>query len=163
MRAQYTSVAASWTRWLMPQVWKQAHQRHARTYKRTLPKIKLCSRTEALVSREAEVSLLALQIVLAEAVQRQRRAGVTMIVLGSARQELLRIRGAITTTIGAKLGPWQRRWYERRLARVQAGGGGQKVKRPWPRRKNHRAPKPPKILVLPTRLKRRIDKMLHAA
>ena len=108
MRAQYTSVAASWTRWLMPQVWKQAHQRHARTYKRTLPKIKLCSRTEALVSREAEVSLLALQIVLAEAAQRQRRAGVTMIVLGSARQELLRIRGAITTTIGAKLGPWQR-------------------------------------------------------
>src|SRR5438445_4093719 len=79
-----------------------------RTYKRTLPKIKLCSRTEALVYREAEVSLLGLQLLLAQAAARQRRDGVPVLVLGSARQELLRVRGAITTTIGARLGPWQR-------------------------------------------------------
>jgi hypothetical protein len=134
-----------------------------RTYKRTLPKIKLCCRTEALVYREAEVSLLALQILLAQTALKQRQSGVAVIVMGSARQELLRIRGAITTTIGTKLGPRQRQAYQRQLARVQAGGGGRKVRRQWPRRKDHKAPKPPKIRVLPMRLKRRITKMFQAA
>ena len=46
----------------------------------------------------------------------------------------------------------------RRLARVQAGGGGRKVRRKWPRRKDHKAPKPPKLRVLPKRLQARINK-----
>lgn len=130
-----------------------------RTYKRTLPKIKLCCRTEKLVYREAEVSLLGLQLLLAQGAAKRRAGGRTTIVLGSARQELLRIRGEMTTAIGAELGPRQQRWYRERLARVRAGGGGRKVRRKWPRRKDHKAPKPPKIRVLPRRLKARINKL----
>jgi hypothetical protein len=130
-----------------------------RTYKRTLPKIKLCSRTEALVYREAEVSLLGLQLLLAQAASRQRTDGEAVIVLGSARRQLLRIRAEITTALGECLGPWQRRWYRERLAQVRSGGGGRKVRRKWPRRKDHKAPKPPKLRVLPKRLKARIHRL----
>src|SRR6266851_456899 len=134
-----------------------------RTYKRTLPKIKLWSRTEALVYREAEVSLLGLQLVLAQSAAKCRHDGKAVIVMGSPRQELLRIRSLITTTIGVTLGPWQRQWYQRRLAHVQTGGGGRKIRRKWPRRKDHKAPKSPKIRVLPKRLKAKMAKRLNAA
>ena len=130
-----------------------------RTYKRTLPKVKLWSRTEALVYREAEVSLLALQVVLAQAVERQRQDGALVVVRGSPRQTLARLRGEMTTTIGAALGPWQQRWYQDALAAARSGGGGKKkVRRKWPRRKDHKAPKPPKIRVLPERLKAKMAK-----
>lgn len=132
-----------------------------RTYKRTLPKIKLASRTEALVYREAEVSLLGLQLLLAQAAVRQRREGTVVIVMGSARAQLLRVRGEITTRIGERLGPWQLRWYREQLAQVRAGGPGRKVRRSWPRRKPHRAPKPPKLRVLPKRLQARIHKHIR--
>jgi hypothetical protein len=134
-----------------------------RTYKRTLPKIKLWSRTEALVYREAEGSLLGLQLVLAQATAKGRHEGQPVLVLGSPRQELLRIRSQLTTMIGVALGPWQQRWYQRHLAQVQAGGGRRKVRRRWPRRKDHKAPKPPKIRVLPKRLKAKMAKRLNAA
>jgi hypothetical protein len=133
-----------------------------RTYKRTLPKIKLVSRTEALVYREAEVSLLGLQLLLAQGATRRRQDGAPVIVLGSARQELLRMRGEMITTIGAQLGPRQQRWYREQLARVNAGGAGRKVRRKWPRRKDHKAPKPPTIRGLPLRLKARMGKLLLA-
>ncbi|MBA4040175.1 MAG: transposase, partial [Planctomyces sp.] len=51
-----------------------------RTYKRTLPKVKLWSRTEALVYREAELALLALQVLSAQAVRPQRAAEGTVLV-----------------------------------------------------------------------------------
>jgi hypothetical protein len=133
-----------------------------RTYKRTLPKIKLWSRTEALVYREAEVSLLGVQILLAQAAAKRPHNGVAVLVVGSARQELLRVRGEITTTLGAELGPWQQRWYRQALACLHAGGTGRKVRRKWPRRKDHKAPKPPKLRVLPKRLKARINKEFPA-
>lgn len=129
-----------------------------RTYKRTLPKVKLCSRTEALVYREAEVSLLGLQVLLAQAARQRRQGGEAVIVLGSARQELLRLRGSITTALGERLGPRQRRWYQERLAQVQASGGGRRVRRKWPRRKDHKAPKPPELRVLSGRLKIKMRK-----
>jgi len=134
-----------------------------RTYKRTLPKLTLCSRTEALVYREAEVALLGLQVLQAQAARPRRSEGVAVLVLGSARQELLRLRGEITTTLGRDLGPWQQRWYREQLAQVRAGGPGRKVRRPWPRRKDHKAPKPPKLRVLPKRLKAKMAKRLKAA
>jgi hypothetical protein len=129
-----------------------------RTYKRTLPKIKLCSRTEALAYREAEVSLLGLQLLLAQAAAKRRCDSAAVIVLGSARQQLLRIRGEITTSLGVDLGPRQLRWHREQLAHVHSGGGGRKVRRKWPRRKDHKAPKPPKLRVLPKRLQARINK-----
>jgi hypothetical protein len=132
-----------------------------RTYKRTLPKIKLRSRTEALVYREAEVSLLGLQLLLAQAVSRRRTGSGVVLVMGSARSQLLWIRGEITTSLGACLGPWQQRWYKEQLAQVRAGGAGRKVRRKWPRRKDHKAPKPPKLKVLPKRLKARINRLFR--
>jgi Transposase DDE domain len=143
--------------------WRWGVEGVFRTYKRTLPKIKLWSRSEKLVYREAEVSLLGLQLLLAQAASIRRGEGAAVIVLGSARRELLRIRGVITTTLGERLGPWQRRWYRERLAQIQQGGPGRKVRRKWPRRKDHKPPKPPKIRVLPPRLKAKIAKWLNAA
>jgi hypothetical protein len=143
--------------------WRWGVEGVFRTYKRTLPKIKLWSRTEALVYREAEVSLLGLQLLLAQAAWIRRGDGPALIVLGSARVELLRLRGVITTVLGERLGPRQRRWYRQRLARIQPGGRRRKVRRPWPRRKDHKPPKPPQIRVLPRRLKRKITKWLNGA
>jgi hypothetical protein len=143
--------------------WRWGVEGVFRIYKRTLPKIKLWSRTEALVYREAEVSLLGLQLLLAQAASTPRGAEGRVIVLGSARVALLRIRGTITTTIGEALGPWQRRWYRQRLAQIQMGGSGRKVRRKWPRRKDHKPPKPPKIRVLPRILKAKMAKRMHTA
>jgi hypothetical protein len=134
-----------------------------RTYKRTLPKIKLWSRTEALVYREAEVSLLALQLLLLHSAGTRRLATRAALVLGSPRQGLLRLRGEMTTTIGAGLGPRQRRAYQAQLERVCHGGPAKKVRRKWPRRKDHKPPKPPKLRVMPTRLKARMQRCFHAA
>jgi len=60
------------------------------------------------VYREAEISLLGLQLLLAQAASTQQGEGGRVIILGSARVHLLRIRGVITTTLGERLGPWQR-------------------------------------------------------
>jgi hypothetical protein len=143
--------------------WRWGVEGVFRTYKRTLPKIKLWSRTEKLVYREAEVSLLGLQLLLAQAASIRRDEGGPVIVMGSARAELLRLRAAITTTLGERLGPWQRRWYRARLAQIQSGGAGRKVRRKWPRRKDHKPPKPPKLRVLPRVLKNKMEQQLHAA
>lgn len=132
-----------------------------RSYKRTLPKIKLRSRTEALVYREAEVSLLALQLLLAQQLRQQRRGGQVVLVAGSVRQGLLGVRGEILTTLGALLGPRQQRWYQAQLAEVHGGGPGPKVRRKWPRRKDHKPPKAPKLKEMPPRLKARMKRHLN--
>jgi len=143
--------------------WRWQIEGTFRTYKRTLPKIKLCSRTEALVYREAEVSLLALQLLLAQQVRRQRYGSQVVLRLGSARQGLLQVRSEITTLIGSQLGPRQRRWYQEQLAEVRGGGPGRKVRRQWPRRKDHKPPKAPKLRVMPQRLKAKMNRHLNAA
>ena len=134
-----------------------------RTYKRTLPRIKLWSRTEALAYREAEVSLLALQLLLLQSVGRRRLETGVVMVLGSPRRMLLRLRGEITITLGAALGPRQRRAYQAQLEEVRAGGPGKKVRRKWPRRKDHKPPKPPKLRVMPRHLKVKSERYFNAA
>jgi Transposase DDE domain len=129
-----------------------------RVYKRTLPKIKLSSRTEALVYREAELSLLGLQLLLAQAAHCSRKTGEAVIVMGSAREQLLKFRGEMTISLGSRLGPLQQRWYRAELAQIHSGHFWNKVRRKWTRRKNHKAPKRPKLRVLPKRLKARINK-----
>lgn len=134
-----------------------------RTYKRTLPRIKLWSRTEALVYREAEVSLLALQLLLLQTVGQRRSGQAVVLVTGSPRQALLRLRGEITTTLGARLGPRQQRAYLTRLQEVRSGGPGKKVRRKWPRRKDHEPPKAPKVRVMPRSLKPKLRRYFNAA
>jgi hypothetical protein len=143
--------------------WRWRIEGTFRTYKRTLPKIKLCSRTEALVYREAEVSLLALQLLLAQQLRRQRDGNQVLLLLGSARQGLLRVRSEITTVIGSRLGPRQQLWYRAQLAEVRSGRAGGKVRRKWPRRQDHQPPKQPKLRVMPQRLKAKMKRHLDAA
>ena len=77
--------------------WRWRNEGLFREYKRLLQKVKLSSRTVALVHREAEGSLLALQLLLALAVQTP--AGQPVALPGSPRRELLRLRGAITAAL----------------------------------------------------------------
>ena len=116
-----------------------------------------------LRSRKAEVSLLALQLLLLQSVGHRRVGAAVVLVMGSPRQTLLRMRGEITTTIGAELGPRQQRAYQARLQEVRVGGPGKKVRRKWPRRKDHKPPKPPKLRVMPTRLKTKLRRYFKAA
>jgi hypothetical protein len=140
--------------------WRWRSEGVFRTYKRTLPKLKLWSRTEALVYREAEVSLLALQLLLVQGIR--CRPGARMSS-GSPRQTLLRWRGEITTTIGSQLGPRQLQRYRRQLEQIRAGGPGRKVRRKWPRRRDHTPPKPPHVRVLPAELKAKMSNYFDAA
>jgi hypothetical protein len=132
-----------------------------RTYKRTLGKVKLQSRTLALVHREVEGSLLAVQLLLAQgtyalSVMHQAKA------VCSARQALQEIRAEIA----AHLGPRQKATYLRRLAqatreRRQRRSG--KVSRPWTSRNDHKPPKPPKILKMDSKQKQLVEKQLRVA
>jgi hypothetical protein len=137
--------------------WRWQIEGTFRTYKRTQLTIKLRSQTEALVYREAEVSLLALQLLLAAEMRSQNRG------TKSARETLLHLRGEITTLIGSKLGPRQQARYRDNLAVVRSGSPRKKVRRKWPRRKDHKPPKPPKLRVMSERIKSRMQRHLGAA
>jgi hypothetical protein len=139
--------------------WRWQIEGTFRTYKRTQSTIKLRSRTEALVYREAEVSLLALQLLLAGEMRPQSQ----VLVVESPRRTLLKLRGDITILIGSKLGPRQKARYRTALAEVRSGGPRKKVRRKWPRRKDHKPPKPPKLRVMTERLKNKFQQHLGAA
>jgi hypothetical protein len=135
-------------------------------YKRMLSKLKLESRTVALVHREAEVSLLALQLLLAMTVQEARCGRETVLIMDSPRRMLLRIRGQ-TTGLLRSLGPHQFTHYQERLAVVRTGDRPRrrsaKVRQEWPRRKVHKPPKPPRIRVMGEALKAKMAKVLLRA
>jgi hypothetical protein len=130
-----------------------------RTYKRTLGKVKLQSRTVALVHREVEGSLLAVQLLLAQGTYALAVRCQTQMIC-SARRVLQEIR----KEIDAQLGPRQRATYLRRLAeagRERRQRTSKKVARPWIGRNDHKPPKPPKILKLNKAQKRLFEKNLH--
>jgi Transposase DDE domain len=138
-----------------------ANEGFFRTYKRTLGKVKLQSRTIALVHREVEGSLLAVQLLLAQgtyalAVLNKTRA------LCSARQALQEIRAEIA----AHLGPRQKGTYLRRLAQATREcrqRTSDKVSRPWTARNDHKPPKPPKLRKIDSKQKQLLEKQLQAA
>src|SRR6202171_1947919 len=70
--------------------WRWRNEGLFRSYKRTLGKVKLLSRTVALVHREMEGSLLAVQLLLAQGAVALHQAGETKL-LPSARLILLEI------------------------------------------------------------------------
>lgn len=148
--------------------WRWRNEGLFRYYKRMLAKVKLQSRTVALVHREAEGSLIALQLLLALATStRQGNANVTMVVLDrpeSPRRILLRIRGAIMERLRT-LGPRQFAAYQEMLERVRSEERrrtSSKVRQSWPRRKDHEPPKPPVILTMEEKFKTRLFKSLRA-
>lgn len=139
--------------------WRWRNEGLFRTYKRTLDKVKLQHRTVALVHREAEGSLLAVQLLLAiTALQHKDTAG-------SPRRTLLKIRGEVIAGI-ADLGPLQRRWYVQALQEIHGetpNRKSKKTRRVWPRRKEHKAPGPPNLRRLTNRQKVLMRKILRAA
>jgi hypothetical protein len=133
--------------------WRWESEGLFRAYKRTLAKVKLASRTVRLVHREAEGSLLALQLLLAQgalAVSSRRRGGEALPVC-SPRKVLLAIRQELSGRRGrcpAKYAARLRQAVRERRPRTSA-----KAVRAWPRRKPHRTPKPPHLRKLTARQK----------
>jgi hypothetical protein len=144
--------------------WRWRNEGLFRDYKRLLQKVKLSSRTVALVHREAEGSMLALQLLLALAVQTP--AGQPVALPGSPRRELLRLRGAITAAL-RRLGPRQFAQYQQMLTVVRSQERPErvsaKVRQEWARRKDHKPPKPPKLRVMNEALKAKLVKVLNVA
>ncbi len=125
--------------------WRWENEGLFRTFKRTLSKVKLTSRTVRLVHREAEAALLATQLLLAQGVKAV--SSKTQMRQCSPRQVLLVIRAVIVGKIGVR----QKAVCVKLLAkalREQRRRKSAKEKRPWPRRVAHKAQKPPKVLML---------------
>jgi hypothetical protein len=141
--------------------WRWRNEGLFRTYKRTLSKVKLSGRTVRLVHREAEGSLLAVQLLLAQGAVALRRAGAGSEARVSPRGVLRVIR----QEIASGLGPRQYEAYEARLGRarveVRRRRSG-KVRRAWPRRKPHKPPKAPHLRTLTEQLKALMIKVLKA-
>lgn len=143
--------------------WRWENEGQFRAYKRTLSKVKLVSRTVRLVHREAEGSLLALQLMLAQgvlAVSRRRSQGQAEPVC-SPRKVLLAIRQemyGLLRQAPAKYAEQLRQAVRERRQRTSA-----KAVRDWPRRKPHKAPKPPHLLKLTTAQKALIARLQATA
>ena len=125
----------------------------------------MMSRTVVQVHREAEGSLLATQMLLAQgALALQSTPPVK--VLPSARKVLLEIRFEIRNVVGMYLGPRQGQSYRQRLAQARWRKRRQKsakVRRRWPGRADHKPPGAPKILKMGTILKDKLAKTLATA
>jgi hypothetical protein len=146
--------------------WRWRNEGLFRTYKRTLGKVKLMSRTVAQVHREAEGSLLATQLLLAQGALGLQTATKPPAGPPSARKVLVEIRAEIRNITGMYLGPRQRHSYLERLARARWRDRDQrssKVRRPWPGRKDHKPPGRPQILKMGTILKDKMEHTLAAA
>jgi hypothetical protein len=145
--------------------WRWRNEGLFRQYKRMLAKLKLQSRTVKLMHREAEGSLIALQLLLALATQTRSQHGQVVVLgsLESPRRILLRIRGGITAEL-RKLGPRQFGTYQEMLERVRSEDRQRlspKVRQVWPRRASHKPTQPPVILTLADTLKTKILEALQ--
>jgi hypothetical protein len=135
--------------------WRWKNEGLFRTYKRMLGKVKLRSRTVAMVHREAESSLLALQLLLALAAKVVQQGQQRVLILDSPRRVLLNLRGEIAALLRS-LGPRQFAAYQRRLQEVRSEPWHRtcpKIRQHWPHKKAYKPPKPPKIRVMPPALK----------
>jgi hypothetical protein len=133
-----------------------------RTYKRTLKKVKLMSRTVRSIHREAEASMIATQIMLClgASAMPAPSSPKRLPVMSSPRKVLLEIRHDLKgrqrkgKPFSKRIAKHQR---ERRDRRTE------KEKREWARRKTHKPPQPPKVLRITSDLKSEIAKYLTAA
>jgi len=132
--------------------WRWQNEGCFRTYKHTLNKMKLVSRTVRLVHREAEGSWLALQLLLAQGVlaQQQRIVACQKISQEQAAEALYSPR-QILVAIRQEMRGGRRRGQASYEERLRAAWGEQRERtsakacRIWPRRKPHKPPKPPRL------------------
>jgi hypothetical protein len=142
--------------------WRWRHEGWFRTSKPTISNMKLSSRTVRLVHRQAEVSLLALQLLLAYADLAWRPKGATPgDIAVSPRTVLLAIR--------TELHGHENRRQPCDRERLQGCGVGwrcqisRKERRQWPRRTRHKPPGPPVLHTLGEEQKASIQKHFDAA
>jgi hypothetical protein len=135
--------------------WRWQNEGCFRTYKHTLKKVKLVSRTVRLVHREAEGSWLALQLLLMQGVlaQQERIRPYRLMRNEQAAELLYSPRGillAIRQEMHGRCGRGQPSYEERlRAARgEERSRTSAKASRDWPRRKPHKPPKPPQFRTL---------------
>ena len=145
--------------------WRWWNEGFFRTYKRTLGKVKLMSRTLSSVHREAEGSLLAVQMLLAQGSLALQQSDEVIVTLPSARHALLTIREEIRNVTGMYLGPRQRRTYLQRLTQIRRDRrrrrpNSDRIRQPWPGREDHKPPKAPKVLKMGNDLKRLLESIL---
>lgn len=144
--------------------WRWENEGLFRTYKQTLSKVKLVSRTVRLVHRELEGSLLAVQLMLAQAALKLHPCTSVwdQPVMASPRQVLLEIRREIRDASPSR----RRAAFAQRLARAtreRRQRTSNKTAREWPRRKPHKPPGPPQLHTLTEEQKTLRDQLLDAA
>jgi hypothetical protein len=144
--------------------WRWENEGLFRTFKRTLSKLRLLSRTVRLLHREAEGALLATQILLAHGtpVVATRDQPSTSPKRCSPRKVLLVIREVILGRIGVR----KRGAYRKHMAktmREQRRRTSSKTPRLWPSRTPHKPPKPPRFLKLSEKLTLLAHKLLRGA
>ncbi len=134
--------------------WRWENEGFFRTYKRTLNMVKLASRTVASIHREAEGSLLAIQLLLAMAADSLPASTEAKV---SPRQAVREIRREFQRLIGTRRAPPLSDRFARAL-REQRSRLTPKASREWPRRKPHKPPGAPQLLTIET-----IEKTLKTA
>jgi hypothetical protein len=140
--------------------WRWENEGFFRTYKRTLKKVTLMSRTLRLVHREAEASMIATQLLLCQgALAMPAPQKDELPVMCSPRGVLIEARRDISgrrqaTPFCDRIAGAQREHRVRTSA---------KQKREWPRRKPHTSPHPPVLLRLTHDQKLKIQHHLQAA
>jgi len=157
--------------------WRWQNEGCFRTYKHTLKKVKLVSRTVRLVHREAEGSWLALQLLLAQGVLAQKHRAEERIArrlattqpeadLPTQQEAGLYSPRLIIIAVRREMSGRHQRCdpsYEERLRQARGeerpGRTSAKASRDWPRRKPHKPPKPPKLLTLTDTQKSFLDKL----
>jgi hypothetical protein len=143
--------------------WRWRNEGLFRTYKRTLKKFKLSSRTVKLIHRELEGSLLALQILLAHADLTLRTTDATGELAISPRKVLIQIRREINyDSTATRRVPTYRKRLETCRAEIRCQTSS-KASREWPRRKTHKAPLPPKFLTMTDEQNTLLQQYLRAA
>ncbi|MBV8458392.1 MAG: transposase [Acetobacteraceae bacterium] len=141
--------------------WRWRNEGLFRIYKRTINKVKLSSRTVRLVHREAFVSLLAVQLLLAHAEWALRSPVPPVTPAISPRKVLIAIRKELKGTASRREGS-----YRKRLEGCRAETRRQKspkARREWPRRKEHKPPRPPVLHTLTEEQKALLQQHFDAA
>jgi hypothetical protein len=138
--------------------WRWESEGQFRAYKQTLAKVKMVSRTVRQVHREAEGSLLSMQLMLAQGAlaMPEKKAQDSPEPVCSPRKILLAIREELYGLLRRGHAKYYTRLQEAQRERRERTSA--KAKRPWPRRKPHKPPKPPHLLKLTDKQKALISR-----
>jgi hypothetical protein len=130
-----------------------------RTYKRAMNKVKLSSRSVKLFHREVYGALLAVQLLLAMGAW----AGAVL----DGVEQAVSSPAAVLREIRREMSMRPQRGRGRFVDRLRTGKRDRKprksskVRRPWPKRKDHKPPKPPKLREMDHAFKSSLDKYLR--